>query len=169
MSEFDALKAKFDTIDANLKRRYDLHRLIRRVGTVFLLCSFMLGSFVFFFLEDLNAPSFISCIFMIAAFVISGVFASKSVKKHKIKRYSRLFVQKPRLSLAVFALENFIVFAFFVFLVCIFIVSGMNISINSEVGGVFEILVLLWPLFFGVFLVCVFANKSMFCFDENFV
>ena len=169
MSEFDALKAKFDTIDANLKRRYDLHRLIRRVGTVFLLCSFMLGSFVFFFLEDLNAPSFISSIFMIAAFVISGVFASKSVKKHKIKRYSRLFVQKPRLSLAVFALENFIVFAFFVFLVCIFIVSGMNISINSEVGVVFEILVLLWPLFFGVFLVCVFANKSMFCFDENFV
>ncbi|QKF60569.1 hypothetical protein [Campylobacter curvus] len=170
MSEFDALKARFDTIDANLKRRYDLHRLIRRAGVAFLLSSFIFGSFVFAFLEGLNAPSLISCVLGIATFFISGaVFASKSVKRHKVKRYSRLFVQKPRLSLAIFALENFIVFAFFVFLVCIFIVSSMNISINSEVGIVFEISVFLWPLFFIAFLACFFANKSMFCFDENFV
>lgn len=164
------LKAEFDTIDVNLKRRYDLHLLIRRAGVAFLLSSFIFGSFVFAFLEGLNAPSLISCAIGIAAFFISGaVFASKSVKKRRVKRYSRLFVQKPHLSLAIFALENFIVFAFFVFLVCIFIVSSMNISISSEVGMVFEISVFLWPLFFITFLACFFANKSMFCFDENFV
>ena len=79
-------------IPENLKRRYQIHRLIRFAFVSFAVMAFLIISS--------NPDKGLSGAFIVSAICVVAFFASG-------RRYSKLFVENPEKSNTIFAIENF--------------------------------------------------------------
>ncbi len=96
----DELNEKFANIPKNLKRRYDIHRLIRRASAIFLAFLFIIVTFA-------SAIATLRGVVIVLVMLFSSILLTIGyLKSNSMKGYSKLFIKNQRISLVVFTIEN---------------------------------------------------------------
>lgn len=120
----DELNEKFANIPKNLKRRYDIHRLIRRASAIFLAFLFIIVTFA-------SAITTLRGVVIVLVMLFSSILLTIGyLKSNSIKEYSKLFIKNQRISLVVFTIENLASAALILYLLALIIVA--LIAKNNE-------------------------------------
>ena len=84
----------------NLKRQYDIHRLVRRASAIFLAFLFIIVTFA-------SAITTLRGVVIVLVMLFSSILLTIGyLKSNSIKGYSKLFIKNQRISLVVFTIEN---------------------------------------------------------------
>ena len=166
------LDEKFAAIPENLKKRYDMHRFIRRVIMAYWSSAFatfdfsmILGIYLesFFTNIGIKLSSEIFIYIRDVAIIVLPICATICFLRYtKTKRYSNLFIKDQANSLLVFTIENFASIVLLLYPILLFI----WMSIYKDGEG-FEVLGFLYgliaaPICLLIFTICYFFNKSSY-------
>nr|WP_314071497.1 hypothetical protein [uncultured Campylobacter sp.] len=171
-SDTKELDEKFAAIPENLKKRYDMHRFIRRVIMAYWSSAFatfdfsmILGIYLesFFTNIGIKLSSEIFIYIRDVAIIVLPICATICFLRYtKTKRYSNLFIKDQGDSLLVFTIENFASIVLLLYPILLFI----WMSIYKDGEG-FEVLGFLYgliaaPICLLIFTICYFFNKSSY-------
>lgn len=166
------LDEKFAAIPENLKKRYDMHRFIRRVIMAYWSSAFatfyfsmILGIYLesFFTNIGIKLSSEIFIYIRDVAIIVLPICATICFLKYtKTKRYSNLFIKDQGDSLLVFTIENFASIVLLLYPILLFI--WMSIYKDGEGFEVFGFLygLIAAPICLLIFTICYFFNKSSY-------
>lgn len=151
----DELNEKFANIPKNLKRRYDIHRLIRRASAIFLAFLFIIVTFA-------SAITTLRGVVIVLVMLFSSILLTIGyLKSNSIKEYSKLFIKNQRISLAVFTIENLASAALILYPLALIIVA--LIAKNNE--RIIDLLLSgsnISSVCLIVFAACYFFNRSTY-------
>ena len=171
-SDTKELDEKFAAIPENSKKRYDMHRFIRRVIMAYWSSAFatfdfsmILGIYLesFFTNIGIKLSSEIFIYIRDVAIIVLPICATICFLRYtKTKRYSNLFIKDQGDSLLVFTIENFASIVLLLYPILLFI----WMSIYKDGEG-FEVLGFLYgliaaPICLLIFTICYFFNKSSY-------
>lgn len=150
----DELNEKFANIPKNLKRRYDIHRLIRR-ASVFLAFLFIIVTFA-------SAIATLRSVVIVLVMLFSSILLTIGyLKSNSMKEYSKLFIKNQRISLVVFTIENLASAALILYPLALIIVA--LIAKNNE--RIIDLLLNgsnISSVCLIVFAACYFFNRSTY-------
>ena len=135
-------------IPENLKRRYQLHRLVR-----FAFVSFAAMAFLILFSSNVDK---LYWVFIVSAICVGVFFISE-------RRYSKLFVENPEKSNTIFAIENFAIMTLVLYYpVGSLFLEGKAVH-SSDAAATFVYLYLpLIPILLITTVVCLARNLSFY-------
>ena len=141
--------AKFANIPKNLKN----HRLVRR-ATAALFAFLFIVSWFMDFVWTLHGVVFLVFLFVATLLLVCLIKIYQSGDREK--KYSKLFIKNQRLSLAIFAVENFALCPIIVLWIASIVRNKVNMSsLLVDNFGVFLVCLL-------VFAACYFLNQSRY-------
>ena len=171
-SDTKELDEKFAAIPENLKKRYDMHRFIRRVIMAYWSSAFatfyfsmILGIYLesFFTNIGIKLSSEIFIYIRDVAIIVLPICATICFLRYtRTKRYSNLFIKDQGDSLLVFTIENFASIVLLLYPILLFI--WMSIYKDGEGFEVFGFLygLIAAPICLLIFTICYFFNKSSY-------
>lgn len=167
-----SLDEKFSLIPENLKLKFNALRKFRAYvlapiyAWICLLALFILlmpfESALKSIASLLQTPEHsVYLILYIGAFVFSLAFFLRRAKRDKGLKFSLLFINNPELSLRIFKLETTTVFFIFIgnwliLFVMLFFIDYLDVWIVEN------FLMFSYPIYFLIFIACVWANKIKF-------
>lgn len=144
----------------NLEQRYKLHRKIRYMLALPIVLLFGWWTYVITraVLLSFGMSLYLQTILSLFIAIIFVLFVLKNLyKRYKIFLYSKLFIEKPNISICIFIIENLsLIILYLSFLLCCLI--GNLTNDYSVIGIVFSFMVA--PICIGVFVISYMFNEK---------
>lgn len=160
------LDEQFAAIPKGVKRRYDMHRFIRRAVMLFLAFLFIILTFSSLIplisarLEEYINANVSETVLFFAVMILSVGLTAFYLKLDPVKKYSIFFIKNHDASLAVFTFENIASLVLVLFPALLFLSSATGGS-QDELGGASTLYgVAIAPICILVFLLCYARNKG---------